>query len=96
MVVALAALALVGFAGGPAHVAEAASCKTLSYGCVGYTRSGTENFVRRQLNKKISAWKAGNGRSNARVGATDIACKKFLQIGFFVEWECNAKAKVCG
>ena len=33
--------------------------------------------------------------AHARVGTTDINCKTFLKIGFFVEWECHAKAKVC-
>ncbi|MGI9385034.1 MAG: hypothetical protein ACR2PO_17925 [Methyloligellaceae bacterium] len=92
----LAAFAFVAATLAPTPAVQAASCKTLSYGYVGYTRSGTEGFVRRQLAKKIASWKEDRSLPNARVGATDIACKKFLQVGFFVEWECNAKANVCG
>ena len=91
----LAALVVFATAGAPAPDAEAARCKTLSYGYVGYTKSGTERFVRRQLDRKISAWKKDRGKPDARVGATDVDCKTFLKIGFFVEWECHAKAKVC-
>lgn len=92
----LAALALVAITSAPTSAAQAASCRTLSYGYVGYTRSGTENFVRSQLANKIAVWKEDRGLPNAPVGATNVSCKKFLQIGFFVEWECAAKAKVCG
>lgn len=72
-----------------------AGCKTLSYGYVGYTENGTRNFVKKQLDRKIAAWKDKHNARSARVGKTQISCKIFLKIGFFTEHECHAKASVC-
>lgn len=78
----------------PAPPAKA-GCKTLSYGYVGYTENGTRTFVKKQLDRKIAAWKDKHGARSARVGKTQVSCKIFLKIGFFTEHECHAKASVC-
>ncbi len=75
--------------------ARAAACEALSYGYVGYTENGTRNFVKKQLERKINAWKDEHSAPRARVGRTQVSCKIFLKIGFFTEHECHAKAKIC-
>lgn len=74
---------------------RAAACEALSYGYVGYTENGTRNFVKKQLERKINAWKDKHSAPRARVGGTQLSCKIFLKIGFFTEHECHAKAKIC-
>lgn len=74
---------------------KAAACEALSYGYVGYTENGTRNFVKKQLDRKINAWKDEHRAPRARVGRTQVSCKIFLKIGFFTEHECHAKARIC-
>lgn len=74
---------------------RAAACEALSYGYVGYTENGTRNFVKKQLERKVNAWKDKHSAPGARVGRTQVSCKIFLKIGFFTEHECHAKTKIC-
>lgn len=67
----------------------AAGCKEFKYGYVGYTRSGTESFSKKQSLKLATAWQEQNGGA---VGATSLSCKPF---GFASEWECHATTRVC-
>lgn len=74
---------------------RAAACEALSYGYVGYTENGTRNFVKKQLELKVNAWKDKHNAPRARAGRTQVSCKIFLKIGFFTEHECHAKTKIC-
>ena len=81
----LAPAAVLAFAPSPAS----AACKEFKYGYVGYTRSGTESFSRKQSIKLATEWQKQSG---GKIGATTLACKPF---GFASEWECHAATKVC-
>lgn len=70
-------------------------CRTRGFLVNDFGKEGPSRDAQDLLDKDIAAWTAANGIAKYKTGPKKVDCKLFLNFGFFDEWTCTAKARVC-
>ncbi len=71
-------------------------CKVLGFEVNDYGKEGPKADAKRLLDDHIVKWaKTNKIKSYHRSGKKTVSCRLFIDVGFFDEWTCTAKQKVC-
>ena len=75
----------------PAH----AKCSILGFEVNDYGIEGPKKDALRLLDVHIKNWAKEKNIKHYRKGKKKVSCRLFIDVGFFDEWTCTAKASVC-
>ncbi|MEL6287828.1 MAG: hypothetical protein AAFQ42_08825 [Pseudomonadota bacterium] len=82
---------------GAVHEAAAhGTCSVLGFEVNDYGKEGPKADAKRLLDDHIVKWAKKHGITNYhRSGKKTVSCRLYIDVGFFDEWTCTARQKVC-
>ncbi len=75
--------------------AKGTSCRVRGFVVNDYGKVGPTADAQSMLDKDIASWAKASGIARYKTGPKTVSCEKYLDFGFFDEWTCTARARVC-